>query len=192
MKNSWLKVLVLFASLVVMNISYADDSNFWNAFKSDNHFVMLRHAIAPGIGDPSNFELDNCKTQRNLSIEGHDQAKSIGELFRTNNIENVHVFSSQWCRCLETAQFLDLGYVQPLPLLNSFFQKFEREDSQTDKLKQWLTKQDLSKPMVLVTHQVNISAISKVYPSSGELILLHLSKNGDITVIDRLQTLRTK
>ena len=129
-----------------------------------NHFVLLRHATAPGTGDPAHFKLGKCSTQRNLSKDGISQAVKIGEHFRANGIDKARVFSSQWCRCLETAKLLGLGTVEELPVLNSFFQKYEREELQTQMLKEWLAEQDLSEPLVLVTHQVNITALTKVYP----------------------------
>ena len=166
---------------------YANESTVWNALKSGNHFALLRHAIAPGTGDPPYFELGKCSTQRNLSIEGRNQAVAIGERFRANGIDKVRVFSSQWCRCLETAKFLALGPVQELPALNSFFQKYEREELQTQILKEWLVKQDLTEPILLVTHQVNITALTKVYPASGEIVIVRQSKPGEFIAVGRFQ-----
>ena len=167
--------------------SYANDSVVWNALKSGNHFALLRHATAPGIGDPPDFELGKCSTQRNLSEDGINQAVKIGERFRANGIDKARVFSSQWCRCLETAKMLGLGPVEELPVLNSFFQKYEREELQTQMLKEWLAKQDLTKPLLLVTHQVNITALTKVYPDSGEVIIVRQSNPGEFMVVGRFQ-----
>ncbi len=166
---------------------YANESKVWNALKTGNHFALLRHAIAPGTGDPPYFELGKCSTQRNLSIEGRNQAVEIGKQFRANGIDKVRVFSSQWCRCLETAKLLALGPVKELPMLNSFFQKFEREELQTRMLKEWLVKQDFTEPILLVTHQVNITALTKVYPSSGEIIIVRQSKPGEFIAVGRFQ-----
>ena len=169
-------------------LSSEGDAVLWNSLRSGEHFALLRHAIAPGTGDPSGFKLDSCQTQRNLSEEGRDQAVKIGKLFRENRIQTARVFSSQWCRCLETAKLLELGPVQDLSFLNSFFNNYESRESQTQKLSEWLHEQPLGQPLVLVTHQVNITALTNVYPSSGELVIIRRSKTGEFRVIGTIKT----
>ena len=124
-------VTILCIIFNVSAFSSDNESTLWDALKTGNHIALLRHALAPGTGDPPEFQLGQCTTQRNLSDEGRDQARTIGGLFRENGIHNVRVFSSQWCRCMETAKLLALGPVAELPLLNSFFQNYERRESQT-------------------------------------------------------------
>ncbi|WP_373508649.1 histidine phosphatase family protein [Thiocapsa sp.] len=85
--------------------------------------LLLRHAFAPGTGDPEGFRLDDCATQRNLNDAGREQARSIGAWLRARGIEQARVYSSEWCRCTETAELLGLGPVTPLPALNSFFER---------------------------------------------------------------------
>jgi broad specificity phosphatase PhoE len=165
-----------------------DDAALWIALRSGNHFALLRHAIAPGTGDPPQFTLERCDTQRNLSDRGREQARKIGNRFRENGIDNARLLSSQWCRCLETAGLLGLGPVEALPALNSFFDRFERQGSQTRMLEKWLSKQDLDQPLVLVTHQVNITALTGIYPASGELVIVRRSKNGDLAAVGTIKT----
>ncbi len=180
--------LLVFMMIFSTNISYANDKiPVWDLLKSGNHFAMVRHAIAPGTGDPSNFKIGDCSTQRNLSDEGKHQAKSIGKRFRENGIENVNIFSSQWCRCLETAQLLSLGPVQELPPLNSFFRDSENGASQTQALKEWLSKKNLSSPTLLVTHQVNITELTGIYPRAGEMVIVERTDSGELIVIGRHQ-----
>jgi phosphohistidine phosphatase SixA len=151
--------------------------------------AIMRHATAPGTGDPAGFRLDDCRTQRNLSEEGREQAARIGARFRANGIETARVFSSQWCRCLDTARLLGLGPVEELPLLNSFFAESEQRDSQTRSLKKWLADQDFGdRPLVLVTHQVNVTALTGVYPNSGEIVVIARPQNGDIVVAGTIAT----
>ena len=164
------------------------ESILWDALKSGGHVALLRHALAPGTGDPPEFQLGQCTTQRNLSDTGRDQARTIGGLFRENGIQKARVFSSQWCRCMETAKLLALGPVAELPVLNSFFQHYERRESQTKLLSEWLGEQRLDRPTVLVTHQVNITALTGIYPDSGEMVIVHRSPNGTITVIGTIET----
>lgn len=164
------------------------EPQLWNALQSGDHIVLLRHAIAPGTGDPEDFEVGDCATQRNLSDQGRDQARRIGDRFRAHGTSIAPVFSSQWCRCLETARLLGLGPVTQLPVLNSFFRNGERREPQTQALRQWIAKQDLSSVLVLVTHQVNITALTGVYPQSGELVILRRDRTGSLSVVGTLRT----
>ena len=140
--------------------------------------IMIRHALAPGIGDPKQFRLDDCSTQRNLSQAGRAQARRIGERLRKLGVARARIFSSQWCRCLETAKLLEMGEVKTLPALNSFFRRSEKRAAQTQALNLWLSKQTLKSPIILVTHQVNITAFSKIFPDSGEAVFMTRSKAG--------------
>jgi phosphohistidine phosphatase SixA len=166
----------------------AEDAALWSALRSGGHVALLRHAMAPGTGDPDAFTLGDCSTQRNLSQEGREQAARIGERFRANGIDAASVFSSQWCRCLDTATLLGLGPVREAPELNSFFERFELREPQTAALREWIGRQDLTAPLVLVTHQVNITALSDVYPSTGELVILRREGSGELTVLGSIET----
>ena len=168
--------------------AYADKP--WSALKSGNHLVLIRHALAPGYSDPDYFDVEDCKTQRNLNDEGRRQSKKIGDLFRSNGITRAVVFSSQWCRCLDTARLLDLGDVSELPALNSFFEHFEKETFQTKELKRWIETASLSTPTVLVSHQVNITALTGYSPASGEIIFVQRSSDGSLSIIGSIPTLR--
>ncbi len=164
------------------------ESLLWQALQQDNHFAMLRHALAPGTGDPENFAVGDCSTQRNLSETGRRQAQRIGDRFRANGIEQADVFTSQWCRCRDTAELLGLGAVTELPALNSFFRKFEREATQTAELAKWLDAQEIDKPLVLVTHQVNITSMTGVFPDSGELVIIRREGDGGFSVAGTIET----
>ena len=162
--------------------------NLWEAIKSGNHLVLMRHALAPGFSDPVNFDVENCSTQRNLNNDGRNQARSIGDLFRDNGINNLLVYSSQWCRCIETAELLEFGTVEELMMLNSFFKSFERKRAQTNSLVEWILKASLATPTVLVTHQVNITALTGFTPSSGELVFVKRELGGNLSIIGTLKT----
>jgi 8-oxo-(d)GTP phosphatase len=165
-----------------------DEATLWHALRSGGHIALLRHADAPGIGDPEGFRLGDCATQRNLGDKGRGQAARIGERFRANGLTEARVLTSQWCRCLETARLLRLGLVAELPVLNSFFQHAGRGGPQTRALRQWIAAQDLSRPVVLVTHQVNITELTGVYPTSGELVIVRRVGNGALAVAGTVQT----
>ncbi len=168
-------------------LSASQDARLWRALGSEGHVALLRHAIAPGTGDPPEFSIGDCGTQRNLFGEGREQAARIGALFREKSIELARVFSSQSCRCLETAKLLRRGPVEELLSLNSFFQSSERRDRQNRALKEWLASQDLEGPLVLVTHKVNITALTGIYPASGELVVIRRSANGEISVVGSIE-----
>lgn len=176
-------VMALAVLVILPGISAADDAELWNALRSGESVALLRHALAPGSGDPPEFTLGDCSTQRNLSDDGRAQAERIGERFRANGIRLAQVYSSQWCRCRETARLLGLGAVQELPALNSFYQRYERRERQTRELEAWIVNRNLDGPRVLVTHQVNISALTDVYPAEGTLVVIRRSEVGGITVI---------
>jgi len=173
---------------VAMAAPAAADDALWKALRSGEHVALLRHALAPGTADPTEFALRDCATQRNLSDQGRGQAARIGDRFRANGIAVARVASSQWCRCLETARLLDLGPVEELPPLNSFFRRGERRNAQTQALQAWLGDQVLERPIVLVTHQVNITALTGIFPASGELVVLRRDSDGTLAVIGRLET----
>jgi phosphohistidine phosphatase SixA len=151
------------------------DEALWTALAEGGHVALMRHAHAPGTGDPDDFRLDDCSTQRNLDQTGREQARGTGDAFRQHGVIVGQVLSSQWCRCLETAKLLALGEVYPFPPLNSFFGDRERGPKQTAALRALLANTDAEGPsLVMVTHQVNITALTGIFPGSGEIVVLRL------------------
>jgi phosphohistidine phosphatase SixA len=151
------------------------------------YVVMMRHALAPGVGDPDNFRLGDCATQRNLSAEGRQQAQQLGQMFRDRNIPIARVLSSQWCRCLETAKLLDLGKVEPFPALNSFFQDASTRTQQTNLVKQFVIENRQTPGVtIMVTHQVNITELTGAVPQSGESVVLRADEQGRIQKVGQL------
>jgi len=132
--------------------------------------IFMRHAIAPGTGDPKEFKIEDCETQRNLSDEGKEQAMQLGK-FLKSNIKIDRVYTSQWCRCIETAHLLDLADSETFPGLNSFYQGHFDRASVLEKLNAFLQQLDESTLTLLVTHQVVISAITGQYADSGGMVL---------------------
>ncbi len=151
------------------------------------HIVIMRHALAPGTGDPANFALDDCSTQRNLSAAGRRQARRTGDFLRDAGVDEARVLSSQWCRCLETARLLDLGPVEPLTALNSFFEDRGSGPAQTRDLRAAIAEMDLSRAVVMVTHQVNITALTRVFPSSGEMVVVKRAPDGSTEVLGTIR-----
>jgi broad specificity phosphatase PhoE len=135
--------------------------------------IFLRHALAPGTGDPTGFRLDDCATQRNLSDEGRAQARAIGQALRESGLPIASVLTSQWCRARETAMLLDLGPVTDELGLNSFFGNPDARAPTLDRLQQVLaTLPDGPGGLtVMVTHQVVITAVTGQTVASGAAVL---------------------
>jgi phosphohistidine phosphatase SixA len=152
------------------------------------YVVMLRHARAPGTGDPEHFRLGDCATQRNLDDAGRMQARRLGARLRAAGIASAEVYSSQWCRCLETAALLDLGPVEELPALNSFHQRPADRQPRLEALREFLARLPADGPLViLVTHQVTIAAITGRGAMSGEAVVLEADGTGEPEVLGRIE-----
>lgn len=158
--------------------SATDGSDFWRQLRLGGCVVLMRHATTePGTGDPPGFRLGDCRTQRNLSDDGRAQARRVGQAFAAQGIAPPTVRSSAWCRCTETAQ-LAFGPHTVWPALNSFFQG-DAGPTQTREVLQTLTRHRAPGNLVLVTHQVNISALTGEYPAMGDLFLSRPAAGGE-------------
>ena len=133
--------------------------------------IFLRHALAPGFGDPNNFIKQDCSTQRNLSNKGRLQARLIGHYLKTSKIRFSEILTSEWCRCIDTTKELNLRNWKTFSGLNSFFEGHEKKDKVMDKLRKKLNSLDHSDLVLLVTHQVVILAQTGIAPKSGEMVL---------------------
>jgi len=141
--------------------------------------LMLRHANAPGTGDPQNFRLDDCATQRNLDHAGRAQAVALGERLAQAGVAGARLYSSQWCRCIETARLLDLGAVETLPALNSFYPRPQQRETTIAALRVFLAGLPRDgAPVVLVTHQFTINEFTGEGTPSGGGSLFELNGSG--------------
>jgi len=161
----------------------AQSSPLLNALTDGQHVLMIRHADAPGFSDPPGFRLGDCSTQRNLGERGRQQSKDLGVWLKKQGIASAVVFSSGWCRCEDTASLMSLGPVTTIPELGSFFQNMSDSGPQTNALRTFLAQQLKAplprKPMILVTHQVNISAFTGTSVGQGELLLVKVGAKGE-------------
>ena len=176
-------LLIIF---ITINSSVKADlnQNLINELKQGGKLIFIRHAYAPGGGDPKNFDINDCKTQRNLSNSGREQAKKIGSYFKERNIPIDKVYSSEWCRCKETAS-IAFNDFEIKSFLNSFFssQFAKNKDPQMKKLKTFISNWNEDKNLVFVTHYVVISESLNYAPSSGEIVI----SNKDFKVIDTIE-----
>lgn len=166
-------------------LAQAGQDTAWTDLLQGRAVALIRHATAPGLGDPPGFKVGDCTNQRNLSQEGRNQAKRIGALFREKGVKEASVYSSQWCRCLDTARLLGLGPVKEFPPLNSFFQDGSTEEEQTREIRRFIMSLPTGRPTILVTHQVNITALTGIFPSSGEIIIFQPLRGNHGKVLGR-------
>lgn len=165
------KLLVLLLLLFNHNHIYANPEVI-AGLSQGGKLVFIRHALAPGGGDPENFDLNDCSTQRNLDSFGILQAKKIGEFFKDNKIQIEQVLSSEWCRTKDTAQYA-FGKYKTFSALNSFFSsKFvQNKEKQMKELKVFVKNWNSKKNIVFVTHYVVILETFSTTVSSGEIIV---------------------
>ena len=165
------KIIFSLFFVLIFNTSYAN-TKVINSLHAGGKLVFIRHALAPGSGDPENFNIKDCLTQRNLSLAGVAQAKRIGQFFKDNNIPIDQVFSSEWCRCKDTAKNA-FGNYKTFKALNSYFSSrfLKNRDNQMKDLKAFAKNWDSKKNIVFVTHYVLISEIFNENVNSGTIIV---------------------
>ncbi|MAW25296.1 MAG: histidine phosphatase family protein [Gammaproteobacteria bacterium] len=166
-------VFLVFMQASLSAVAETDLISLEDALKTRGTVIMFRHALAPGFGDPSTFQVEDCSTQRNLDARGREQSQAIGRQFKTLGFSTDAVYSSPWCRCLETARLMDIGPVRSSEGLGSFFEGHVDRSHTLNQLNIQLASiaRARAKPVVMVTHQVVISAITRMGTSSGEAIL---------------------
>ena len=174
-----MKRLILIFSILLfqLNYSFANDEVI-ESLKEGNKLIFIRHALAPGNGDPENFELQNCSTQRNLDDIGIQQSKRIGLIFKKNEIKIDKIYSSEWCRCKDTAKYAFNDF-KTFDALNSFYDiRFAaNEDKQIKDFYEFIDNIDSKNNIVFVTHYVVIGAILNIGTSSGEIVVTDKNLN---------------
>ena len=163
--------LIFFVSLINSKQVNGDD-NLILSLKEGGKIIFIRHALAPGNGDPENFNIYDCSTQRNLDEKGIQQAKKIGNFFKSNNISIENVYSSEWCRCKDTANYA-FSKFKTFDALNSFYdEKFQiNKDKQITDLKIYIKNWNGNKNLVFITHYVVISELFNQGVASREIII---------------------
>jgi broad specificity phosphatase PhoE len=173
------------AALVVPAAAVATD-DLWNLLKAGGQVVLIRHAITtPGAGDPPGMRLDDCSTQRNLTDAGREDARRIGQAFRSRGIPVDRVLSSPWCRCLETAR---LAFREPeiwSPLSN-LFGRSEHRDQQVGEMRAAVGTSRARGNLILVSHGSTIVALTGIHPDPAEMVVVTPQRNGRFTVAGRL------
>jgi phosphohistidine phosphatase SixA len=185
----FLRHLLLCALL--MSVQYpAHADPVADAIRQGGVALLMRHATAPGLGDPEGFKLDDCSTQRNLSDQGRAEARRIGAHLKKLGLPPGDVLSSQWCRCRETAS-LAFGSYQDWPMLNSFFSDRGTEPKQKAAVLNRISQIKAGqRPLVLVTHQVIVTSVTGIFPQSGEVVVVAPQRADGKTTVRVIGTIK--
>ena len=180
-------VVTLLAATLLPQSAQARDMAIWDQLQGTNpkgYVLLMRHALAPGIGDPENFKVNDCSTQRNLNDEGRKDAREIGQWLQRREVKIFRVESSRWCRAKETAQLLNIGKVRLNKNFDSLFRDADPlNDPQTANIKERIFKHRNTKGLlVLVGHAVNIQAVAGVSLESGEGVLVRANAQREIKI----------
>lgn len=164
------------------------DEALWSQLRQGGHVILMRHAVTvSGIGDPPNFTFGDCSTQRNLSAQGRDGARRIGRTFRDRSIPVEEIWTSRWCRCIDTA-LIAFENMKTMPMLDSIFNDdAKRAEAKTSEVMRALPRGGLKGNLVLVTHQQNIQALTGESLSSGEMLVARIDQAGRLKLLGRLQ-----
>lgn len=148
------------------------DAALWDSLKRGGHVILIRHAATdPGVGDPPDFQVEDCATQRNLSAAGRQEATRLGAAFRRHGVPVARVRSSRWCRCLDTAR-IAFGKAESWPALDNTFEAPQRREPQMREVRKALSGPLRGGNVVLVTHGVNIQALTGISPATAELVIV--------------------
>jgi phosphohistidine phosphatase SixA len=177
------------AALLVVFHAGAFAASLADKLASGDYVLLMRHAYAPGVGDPPGYSLDRCETQRNLDEQGKRQAARAGQWLRQQGITHAKVLSSVWCRCQHTAELLGYGPVTIEPSLASFFNTPERAEMQNQAMQRMLANwllQPKRRPLILVTHHVNILQYVGENIGSGDMVLARFGAQGQVLEYSRI------
>ena len=161
----------VFFILIVAQPSYANQAIEKQIDNIKANVIFIRHTLAPGYGDPENFNLQDCLSQRNLDKIGKKQAQLIGQYFIKNKISFTEILTSEWCRCIDTAREMNIGISNTFDGLNSFFQDYSSKSEIMHKLNLKLNKLNSENFTLMITHQVVISEVTNIKPPSGGIVL---------------------
>ena len=183
-----LLLAALLATTLFPSTAHARGLAIWDQLQGTNpkgYVLLIRHALAPGVGDPENFNVNDCSTQRNLSDEGRKDAREIGSWLKRRDVKIFRVESSRWCRAKETARLLDLGKVRPNKNFDSLFRDPDPAKSQqtTAIKKRIFNHRNTRGILVLVGHAVNIQTLTGTFVDSGEGVLVRATPQGELKVM---------
>jgi phosphohistidine phosphatase SixA len=178
-------VAVCLALAALPGVAAASEA-LWTVLKDGGQVVLIRHAITtPGVGDPDGMQLDDCRTQRNLTDEGRQHARQVGAAFRARGIPVERVLTSPWCRCIETAR-LAFGPAEVWAPLGNLFGRPQHRDAQVREMRALVARPRRGGNLVLVSHGSTISALTGVSPATAEMVVVTPQGDGRFSVAGRL------
>lgn len=142
--------------------------------KEGGYVVLLRHVTAGGA-DADDFDLADCRTQRQVGASGRAQAEALAARFKAAGIATAQVLTSQWCRARQTAELLGLGAVTDEPALNYYHWKLGSEEAMNATLRGFFAALEApapGAPLVLVSHSTAFTAMGLEPPKSGGGLVL--------------------
>ena len=161
----------------------AGEAEVWTALRAGGHVALMRHTDAPGgVGDPPDFRIDDCTTQRNLSAKGRADAARIGARLKSEGIAVEKIVSSPWCRCMDTAALLQLGAVAAEPTFGNVVVLSDQRQSLTAGARAVIDQWTGSGILLVVTHGANIAALTGISPASGEIVVVRKGSGGSESV----------
>jgi broad specificity phosphatase PhoE len=177
------------ASVVVLASALPAGAADWSVLKEPGTIALIRHADAPGVGDPPGWRLGNCRTQRNLSERGRRQARALGEAFRANVIVPAKIVASEWCRAIETATLMQLGPVERQSAFNNAYVLSGQRAELTLAAREMLSDWNGEGLLVVVTHGDNIQLLAGIMPSQGEIVAVRQDPANPerLTVVGRIK-----
>lgn len=187
--TSTLLICAFLVSTTSLLNAQAKELAIWDQLQGTNpqgYVLLMRHALAPGVGDPENFKVSDCSTQRILNEEGRQDARDIGSWLERRDVKVLRVESSRWCRAKETAQLLNVGKVRLNKNLDSLFE--DESDWSTHPQTKNIKKRILDHRnkrglLIFVGHFVNFQAVAGVSLDSGEGALVRANAQGKIQVL---------
>ena len=183
-----LLLTALLATTLFPSTAHARDLAIWDQLQGTNpkgYVLLMRHALAPGIGDPENFNVSDCSTQRNLNDEGRKDAREIGSWLKRRDVKIFRVESSRWCRAKDTAELLNIGKVRPNKNFDSLFRDPDPANNpQTAAIKKRIFNHRNTRGLlVLVGHSVNIQTLTGISLESGEGVLVRATPQGELKIM---------
>lgn len=181
-----LRVIVLLATCLMPGLGSADEA-LWKVLQGGGQVVLIRHALTtPGVGDPEGMTLTDCATQRNLSEEGREHARQLGERLRERKVPVGDVLSSPWCRCVETARLVLNREPVIEPALGNLFGRPEQTAAQIAKLRPMVSRKPSSGNTLMLSHGSTILALTGVSPDTSEMVIVTPKADGRFVVAGRL------
>lgn len=173
-----IRIFVFVLCLVFVSPAVATEAG-WALLRNGGQVVLLHHAFAPGTGDPANFDIDNCATQRNLSDRGEHQARRIGALFGARAAPIDHVETSRFCRCRDTAliSFRDQEVIENDALDWLPGETDAEREARLDRVREEILAYSGSGNLVLVTHGEVIQALVGAAAREGEAVIVSRGKD---------------